>query len=266
MKSLFETLNYHDEVREAAKHFIENVGLDFYRGTDVEGHVPFRFRSAPRDTFRAIHNQVNRETQERFGLPLRNLTFATMSRTEASQYGMPKSILPLGDDYRIFYNPDFHDMTIQMEVKLSDIERDMTNALRRPIDEVFPDEVSTELQGLVDDGFVNDIVKAHFVDPQHETYRVGIEAMKSDVFDYLTNTVPEEYHLHLNALFEKCTAFIESDMQYVEQELREYVTGMIEVTGPISDIDKEVEFMIYAPQGFLVGGTASMVKDDDIAE
>lgn len=244
MKSLFESVQSHDP--SAAEHFLEHIGMVFYRGTEAEGHVPFRFRQAPKDTFHAIHNQINRMTEERFGLPIRNLTFGSNSQKEAITYGPIKTLVPKGDDYRIFYNSAYYDMTIQMQLEISDVEADIQNAFRLAARETMSGDNYDDIIDMIEGSIIIESLRKHFREPSHETIEVGLYVIMDEVVRGLQRNIalPQGF-------IDQLRVAVDNDIRHINRSIEEYVEGIVELDGRV-DNNQPIEFMIYAPQGFIL--------------
>ena len=67
-------------------------------------------RGRPVDTSRLIHDLVNQQSKEKFGVEVRNLLFASQSSEVSENYGSTLTIIPLDDDYRFYYSDIVSDM------------------------------------------------------------------------------------------------------------------------------------------------------------
>lgn len=67
----------------------------------------------PVDTSEYIHNLTNKYALERFGVKVRNGLFAFNNNKKFEYYGTNQyTLLPLNNNYRIFYNPKVWDFTL----------------------------------------------------------------------------------------------------------------------------------------------------------
>ena len=67
-------------------------------------------REKPVDTSKIIHDLVNKESIEKFGVPIRNLLFASQSAEVSENYGSTITLVPLDDDYQFYYSDIVSDM------------------------------------------------------------------------------------------------------------------------------------------------------------
>lgn len=71
----------------------------------------------PTDTHMAIHNDLNKAFERRFGYPARSHSvFTTGSMSDAEQYGTPYAIFPLGK-YKFLWHPDVGDLYLELTRK-----------------------------------------------------------------------------------------------------------------------------------------------------
>ena len=103
------------------KKLIENSSepKSMYRGVNAfisDGDlVPFKFRKKPKDTIVPFHNYVNSKSNEKLGVPVRNLVFATLSWREAQDYGEIFEVVPQGE-FTIFYSTLVKDFTLGLSL------------------------------------------------------------------------------------------------------------------------------------------------------
>lgn len=91
----------------------------------------------PVDTREDIHNLTNKYALERFGVKVRNGLFAFNKNTKFQYYGTNQYVLlPLNNNYRIFYNPKVWDFTLAYTEE-EEYNTDMTVYLKQYIDDML---------------------------------------------------------------------------------------------------------------------------------
>lgn len=68
-------------------------------------------RTSSQDTFPFVHQYLNKISEEKFGVKIRNLLFAYNSSVSTFQYGDTLCVFPIGD-YQLFYSTSVVDFTI----------------------------------------------------------------------------------------------------------------------------------------------------------
>lgn len=100
--------------------FIEELRGDFlYRGTHNDVNNIKRFTSRiisgriPKDTYKDIHNALNKEFKSQFGWNVRDGVFTSFDIPTVREYGKPHLFFPIGD-YKYCYSPDVEDFYINV--------------------------------------------------------------------------------------------------------------------------------------------------------
>lgn len=107
-------------IYEQCKPYIDrNPTINLLRGTYQTILEPttlnVRFDRKPRDTLPAIHTNVNAAFERVFHYPYRTASvFGTLDDGVAFNYGMPASIIPIGQ-YTVCYSDKIHDLTIALD-------------------------------------------------------------------------------------------------------------------------------------------------------
>jgi len=77
---------------------------------DVNRVITIHERKGPTDSAKIIHQIVNEESEKKFGVKIRNMIFATQSPEASENYGSLRTLIPLDDDYALYYNDIISDM------------------------------------------------------------------------------------------------------------------------------------------------------------
>ena len=144
-----------DDIIDNTKHYIRNlieskyfrINIEPYLDTENPETIPFMYhggtfgkkredisiieikeRKKSQSTPPIYHNVLNKFSEERFNVPIRNFFFTSTSRETAEAYGSPYVIIPL-DDYSLFYHEDIEDMYADINFNNSVIKNKVKNNL-----------------------------------------------------------------------------------------------------------------------------------------
>lgn len=84
----------------------------------------FKERTAPRDTPKDIHSDLNTHFKSKYGHEIRNWMFITSSTRDARAYGHLHVIFPIGPNYHYAWSPFVEDMTTHRLIHVSQSQRD----------------------------------------------------------------------------------------------------------------------------------------------
>lgn len=243
---LNEGVNKHNIVNQP---FIDNHDdMVLYHGTvkiSEPTEMEFRFRSKPMSTIKELHEKINELSEDKFGIPVRNLLFTYPNDSDSVMtYGNSNVIVPIGKNYRIFYHPSLHDMTEDLNVgDYSDI----------PIK-----NITDELMEL-DDGSMGEYYR-HYVEwlQEHEELTSGDYSGIIGAFYNLEDNAEQDndfVHVHLkNFIKNNKKDILDIIMKAVKESIdsiaHQYVSGLEEL-GEDENVDG-VEMMVYAPNGFYI--------------
>lgn len=242
MKRLFESIS---RGRHDTSDFEEKFQVPIYKGTSAVGYIPYKERKAPRDTMFAAHNQINAESKSKIGHNIRNLTFCSMDYNDVYKYGTPKEIYAVGDDYKVYFHPDYRDLTVDLMVQVHDIEQILETAFR----DVLIDTLSDPEKGdeRIDDGTLSLSIVSHFNESKHKTYEDAMHAMVDDFTERLKDSIS------LSEDFADIVKdALKTDIEIFNDEVKKYVDGIKEATSDSDITNTRAELMIYAPQGFVL--------------
>ena len=112
---LFETIIASQYFKDNILPYIENRRMPpelVHGGYKIESRkiIQIKERSEPTDSTKVVHNLVNELSQEKFGVNVRNLFFATQSPEKSENYGKTITVVPLDADYKLYYNDVVEDM------------------------------------------------------------------------------------------------------------------------------------------------------------
>lgn len=252
------------KIFELENHFDNYTTTDFYRqfgnaifhnakSSSLEGFIKFKWRDKPQDTSNAFHNEVNKLSKEKFGLPVRNLLFALPSKIGADNInhsGTTYNVYPVSSDFSIFISESTVDMTVDYDATSDDIanytrlkvEQDLYRAFKE--DEYhtavekqqFMVYISSKIDALINSNDINN---------------------KSGTLDSLiTKTFNDIKDVVINKGFEKYIDIIEDSMLrskvYYQNKALSYVKSIKKVNSRTEiDYYKFVELMVYDPEGFI---------------
>lgn len=207
-------------------------------------HIPFRYRDKPLDTDVHLHNAVNEESITEFGLPIRNLIFATEHKENAAKYGSVYVIVPKGDKFRLFYHPNIEDMTGAYDAADADfMSRIMESAIEYMMELDIPNDVLDGMFSDYEDDILNAVrrIKIH-------TRNYGQEIEKS-LYTNLKDDIDSDSAREISSMI--ADRIMEDVNDGIERVAREYVEGIEEATRDdeyTPSIDYP-EIMLYAPDG-----------------
>lgn len=232
-----------DEVN--SQPFIEDFeGLELYHATpkkfDEIQKFNFRFREKPQTSVVEIHDAINRISQEKFGLPIRNLLFCFPQ--PSTMYGYPYKIVPIGN-FRMFYHPGIHDMTVDLGFdEHSTFTYDNGEYIKK-LSTMIPSPYTEELgQKIFDEEMLFDFDEEHLREMIDE---LGDEYEDGENFNDFSKTIYD----NKEKLFKLQQSAIVDVMEHYASE---YVSGLVEISPyNYDEIDNE-EIMVYAPNGFYV--------------
>lgn len=260
---LTESVSY-DEIR-SQPFFDKFDKFRLYHGMrhslDTPTLIPFRFRNKPVDTPEIIHNIINIITEERYGLPIRNLKFLYPSAIQTRAYGTPYMIVPKGE-FMLYTNPYVYDMTIEYELDYigGDLFTNIFKSVYGRITESVQQYILEELDDEDEDE--DDLSNIHEVMDNLEkislNYHDGIlkyssndisasfkNYIKANVYELLDSSIAD----YIDSILED---IIKSVMTiHVKRFATDYVKNIIEVDSD-SDGNQPSEFMLYAPNGMYV--------------
>ncbi len=225
--------------------------------------LPFQFRTKPLDTASFIHDAINDVSQKIFNLPIRNLIFSYTVIEGTEGYGHPAIIVPKGDDFKLFYNPEVEDLTAYEGLKADMIyERMWDSALQDFINMDYGNEIVGDYWEL------EEAIQLAIEDVTFET-----TDMLKELYNHLSKTLAsflqlvakkhdtdnerlDELHdaiSNLDVATEVTQKFKELFEDFIERIASDYVDGVEEVDSEDDmDLSNNPEIMIYAPDGFFV--------------
>lgn len=228
-------------------YFDKFPSIRLYRGmscsSDDIQFISFKFRDKPRNTNIRLHDAINKESVDKFGIPIRNLMFAYSIPKPTVTYGSTHIIVPKGK-FTLYVNPNVFDMT-------NDFARSILSNFESIKDDVFNELLNKDYGAKYNTDYdfkslFNELRKEDFNELQSPvTYIIdqveeaSIPFNNSDVADYLELDIRKTVSKH--------------SMDMVVNNADKYVNSVIEVDSE-NDIDwsKNPEIMVYAPNGFYV--------------
>lgn len=252
---LVESVDYNEIKSQPFFHQFNDLRL--YHGSkkslDEPTIIPFRFRENPVDTPKEIHDKINEKSQEKFGLPVRNLKFTYSKQIQVYAYGDPFILVPKGE-FRLFVNPNVYDMTVDtdLDVYNSKFYEQIFNSI---IDNI------SELQMNMENEDDIDVDLDFWLNKLNENYRTHIPKYKDEgslsemMLAYIMDVLNEHVNNSsvLNTFNEYIPKIVKSSINMRYNKFAEdYIENLQELTSD-SDIDyKEIEFMLYAPEGMYI--------------
>lgn len=108
--------NDDDNVFELYKKFQKRFDdFTLYHGTTKKFNhgtkINFRFRDRSKDTGLIVNTIVNYRLTQEYGMPIRNLLYTTQDLKTAKDYGKAYIVVPVGENYRLFYGEGVEDFT-----------------------------------------------------------------------------------------------------------------------------------------------------------
>lgn len=249
---LNEDISY-DEIK-SQPYFNQFKNLRLYHGSRNKVNyptlIPYRFREKPVDTPTELHNIINSISEEKLGIPVRNLKFVYNRAMQTLPYGDPHIIVPKGD-FTLYAVKGLYDLTTEYDLDSFDgifynnIFLGIIETLKKKLQD-FSDDIDISTSNIILDGVYKKYSQnIHaFSDPDikniyHEYimfYLKGavkksiIDSIEKSVFDVIHQTVSDEYK--------------EFAMDYI---------ASIEKIGSDSElIGENTELMLYAPNGMYV--------------
>lgn len=222
--------------------------------------VPFRFREKPLDTNRILHDKINELSENQFDVPIRNLIFSYTDAENASIYGVVYMIVPAGNDYKLFNEPDINDMTAQLGAG----ENFMDQILEMTIDNFHTVGIIEDIQN----GHVRKIVENimenlgfHTTDIKEEFYKFFTDNMKKFIDVHAKENDLDEQELkeivdyikNNNVIYKLSDMFGKLLDENIERMAEDYVNNIEEIDEDDDvNFDNHPEIMIYSPSGFYV--------------
>lgn len=226
--------------------------------------LSFKFRTKPLDSVIEAHDAINKESEEVFGIPVRNLMFSYTEEESAESYGEVCIIVPIGESFKLFYNPDVEDLTAYEGLSRDSYHERM---LETVMDQFFTLDIANEVvddsywemidvvNGLIDKvTFHSDDMLSELKQFMQNNIHAGIQLVAKkhntneerldELHDYadqsgIVDDVTEKFKVLMD--------------DYLERMASQYVEGIEEVDEEDDlDLSNNPEIMIYAPDGFYV--------------
>lgn len=248
-------------------YFSNFVETRLYRGIqktfEYVTKVPFKFRDSPLDTRRIIHDVINKESMDRFKLPIRNLMFTYPDFEDAQNYGGVCIIVPIGSNYKLFANNEIHDLTADMglgdnffddlipqtidTMSSMDVVNTVIDSSQEYLIDVF--EYLIDQAEFHTNDFVNEFHKwlSKHIGESIDTYAANHEIDDETVLNWKKYISNEDVIGQLTDMFEQYM------VDEIEHKADEYLSDVEEITED-DDIVYDIvpEIMVYAPDGFYV--------------
>lgn len=233
-------------------------------------------RTKSYETKPIFHNIINKHSNEKFGIYVRNLFFTTQRLRTAENYGDPMIVFPL-DDYDLYYSDTFEDMFINLGMGTDDLKTErivgVTSVIHSPpikeklkivIDELnekstehhTPEDVVQSILNILEKRIRNDEIAPFATKSMPETE----EELKSkyndetiqEVRDVLLSGLHHPYKIRkisdvvitiMTEVTDVLTkSIIESDIKFVNKIAKQYIDTVYK-TKRMEDIDYKHEIM-----------------------
>lgn len=239
-------------------YFEKFPNIFLYRGIEKDireiNFIPFRYRTRPLDTNVIIHDKINDMTSKTLGQPVRNLMFTYPSISEAKVYGHPYIIVPIGDNYELYYNPHVRDFTEDHRVGNKAV---IIRLFDRVVDSLEPSHVFEQLNLNIPEEQQEKILNTLIgfsdhasTDGSHtdELKRYISQGIKDDsMFDSLDDQTTQK------VIDSMVNAFNDMFYSFIEVIAEEYIKDIIKLNSESELIGtNSPEIMVYAPDGFYV--------------
>lgn len=233
----------------------------FYHGSEEMSNeihsLKFRFRSEPKDSVKIIHDAFNEASTKKFGIPIRNLLFASVDTEQAENYGDVFAIIPKGENFRFFTNPNYRDVTDQLNLSPYSFFK---FASRHVIDELAH-------EGTLSKHMPEEDFSMAFSFLTNEGHDVALKMSRTMINGSRNNRTTEEFADAITMqIVDGITEKGELDMRpyesivkklsygifntYVDVQTHHYVSDVIEVSNQDTMPSESSEMMLYTPDGF----------------
>jgi len=272
LKDWFESLDLSDI--ESSWEIVKNdIPMLYHGGKLKSGEVNnIVYRQKPMDTPNVIHNTINDISNDKLGAQIRSMVFATLSPSQASEYGEVFRVFPLSSDYELYYSTLVDDMYVSSKIfnsvkyrnnissMLKDFSKtDKVKSLLNKIDALFggyikPDigrYINKHISNYVDTIFIRFISNAKLTELNDFDFVINeavIKAAYREMFNVLTmmyslekiSELEGEYYDQFEKLLYELTiltleAFRDYKEQWIVSESKKYVDS-IEKTEDLKDI------------------------------
>lgn len=276
MNLLYESITI-DELRNNESYFDYFPSTYLYHGTSKSVYrnniqfLNFRMREKSKDSIYFMHHAINKFSEKKFNLPIRNLLFVTQNSTIADDYGNTVIIVPKGKNYRLFANQHYTDITDELNLEPSpfistNIRKVLWRIARSPhyfknwnmvydfmdnkvelrdtVMQFFYDEDSTIKSRIYDKTYDQDTTLEDFA--AEITKYIGeiaisnnLSSAKADLYYPIYEYADDLYPIILDALNKEVDAIAKN-----------YVDGVEEINSEAQLENEHTEIMLYAPDGF----------------
>lgn len=189
--------------------------------------IKFKFRTTSKSTPPLVNYLINKRLESIYGIPIRNLIYATRVLKNAKSYGNVHKLVPCGDDYRLFYCKNVTDFTADFQVFPEEFAEMMRAKVQDKIDSDIRHEILYRLPVLLRSNNDDELSK------YEETIKKSID--KSLISD---RDIEAVFGIYLNAVNER-----------VDDIISNY--DLIEISESLS-LPTDEEIMCYFPSGFVV--------------
>ena len=239
--------------------------------------LPLLKRTGPRDSSTIVHNAINDASEKRFGVPVRNLMFASNNSMATREYGSTYVVIPVGQ-YRLFYSKIVEDLYSENNGYLND--EAYNKFIRAKVSKFLTSAQYTstvmELSSLIGEDstgpstffsaelmpFIPKILEKCPHTTIDERYEKDYDVIYDLVYDVFLNRlikfhsdvedIPHDTMKSVNALLSDLTKTFINHMKDVSKEwldvsVNEYL-DTIQTTVKVSDIPQRHESMIDAKE------------------
>jgi len=214
IKDILNENQNNEQLFNAVKDF-QHKYPDFtlYHGTggNVDPYTlnKFHFRKGSKDTPQIINAIANQILKQSYGLPIRDLFYATQDHNTADAYGVLKVVVPVGD-YTLYYAEGVEDFTAQFNAE--DMPAFVADQIIDEIEELDDDITSEELNDVVSK-YNREIFKIEYCrsldevkqvkesikyETEHEK-EIGdtfIELFISELYNTIETDISDDYNVH----------------------------------------------------------------------
>jgi len=284
-----------NEVKDRVGNNEEEL-LDYYE--NIRDHIPILYhggklkpneinhiiyRERPFDTQMVVHNTINNISNNELGVPVRAMLFSSTSRSLAGEYGTPSIVIPLDEEYRLYYSTLVDDMYTSNKVfnfreymqeipsvvegmyetkevdiitdrihqhfsgmKKPDLSKYTYKHLNNYVDTIFLRTFSTgRVEELKD--FDKLLTKDILVKGYREMFNVLSMAYGLDEISNIDGTDFESFETDLYSLTKKLFEALKNyKINWIVEQSKKYVAS-IKSTQDLDDIENNVEIML--PEG-----------------
>lgn len=251
-KMLNEDISY-DEIK-SQPYFNQFKNLRLYHGSRNKINeptlIPFRFREKSVDTPTELHDTINSISEEKLGVPVRNLKFVYTREIQVLPYGKPHILVPKGE-FKLYAVTGLYDLTTTYDLDMAD-----SNFFNN-IFEVVCDKLKHELESFSFQVSNDEVMKildnliSAYMDAISQFHQSNI---KESFYEYIL--------FHIGSLIDKSNlGELEETVKtiihkIVNQHYINFAHEYIDSVGEIkTDSDYEgdnAELMLYAPNGMYV--------------